>query len=69
MKYGYREIRRISAGSLRNLCIANNWYTRGNNPGYDHLLYGMAGSTDQEFTSICFDIAKIAVTFFKEVEK
>ena len=87
MKYGYREIRKIYADSLRNLCIAKNWYTRGNNEEYGHLLYDMAegkenittddiveiaqditehSDTDQEITSICFDIARIAVTFFEE---
>ncbi|MCQ4866936.1 hypothetical protein [Blautia sp.] len=29
MKHGYREVRRISADSLRELCIAKRWYTRG----------------------------------------
>lgn len=88
MKYGYREIRKIHADSLRNLCIAKNWYTKGNNTEYYHLLHGMAeekenittddiveiaqdiiehSNTDQEFTSVCFDIARIAVTFFEEV--
>lgn len=87
MKYGYREIRKIHADSLRNLCIAKNWHTRGNNEEYGHLLYDMAegkenittddiveiaqditehSDTDQEITSICFDIARIAVTFFEE---
>lgn len=88
MKYRYKEIRKIHADSLRNLCIAKNWYTRGNTEEHSHLLYDMAerkdnittddiveiaqdiienSNTDQEFTSICFDIARIAVTFFEEV--
>lgn len=88
MKYGYKEVRRISADSIRNLCITKNWYTRGNTEEYSYLLYEMAerkdnittddiveiaqdiiehSNTDQEFTSICFDIARIAVTFFEEV--
>ena len=87
MKYGYREIRKIHADSLSNLCIAKNLYTRGNNEEYGHLLYDMAegkenittddiveiaqditehSDTDQEITSICFDIARIAITFFEE---
>lgn len=87
MKHGYKEVRRISADSLRNLCTAKNWYTRGNTEEYSHLLYNMAerkdnittddiveiaqdimehSDTDQKFTSICFDIARIAVTFFEE---
>lgn len=87
MKHRYREVRRIHADSLRNLCIAKNWYTRGNTEEYSHLLYDMAegkenistddivemaqdimehSNTDQEITSICFDIARTAVTFFEE---
>lgn len=89
MKYGYREVRRISADSLRTLCIARNWYTIGDNADYSHLLYDMADSkenvttddiveiaqdimehsdTIQELTNICFDVARIAVTFFEEVQ-
>ena len=88
MKYGYKEVSRISADSLRNLCVTKKWYTRGNNAEYGHLLYDMTDSkenittddiveiaqdiiehsnTDQELISVCFDIAKIAVTFFEEV--
>lgn len=89
MKCKYREIRKISADSIRNLCIAKNWYTRGTNEDYRHLLVDLAdnkenittediveiaqnimdhSSTDQELTSICFDVARIAVTFFEEVQ-
>ena len=88
VKYRYREIRKIHANSLRNLCNAKNWYTRGNTEEYSNLLYDMTenkenittddiveiaqdiiehSNTDQELTSICFDIARIAVTFFEEV--
>ena len=89
MKYGYREVRRIYADDLRNLCIAKGWYTRGCTGDYEVLLYNMAEAkhnistddiveiaqdimehseeTDQDFTSVCFDIAKIALTFFEEV--
>lgn len=88
MKYGYREVRKIHADSLRNLCIEKNWYTRGSNEAYSNLLCNMAADkenitaddiieivqdiiehseTDQEFTSVCFDVARIAVTFFEEV--
>ena len=87
MKYGYREIRKISVNDLRNLCIAKRWYTRGDNEEYNHLLNELAGNkenittddiveialdimqhsnTDQDLTSICFDVARIAVTFFEE---
>lgn len=88
MKYGYREVRKIHADSLRNLCIEKHWYTRGDCEAYKHLLNDLAESkenittddiveivqdiiehseTDQDFASICFDVARIAITFFEEV--
>lgn len=39
MKDYYKEVRRLSADSLRQLCIEKNWYTRGNNDEYEYLLY------------------------------
>lgn len=87
MKKRYTEVRRIFADDLRNLCIRKNWYTRGDNRQYSHMLYEMASDeknittddivdiatdimehsdTDQELTSICFEVARIAVTFFEE---
>ena len=33
-----RELRRLPPSSLRILCIEQNWYTRGTNAEYDHLL-------------------------------
>lgn len=30
----YKEVRKIRAGKLRNLCIEKNWYTRGTNEEY-----------------------------------
>lgn len=88
MKSRYREVRRIYSEKLRNLCIKNRWYTRGDCKAYGHLLYNLAeekenittddiveiaqdilehSDTDQELTSICFEVARIAVTFFEEV--
>lgn len=88
MKHEYREVRKIRVDDLRNLCIKNRWYTRGDNAAYNHLLNDLAGNkenittediveiakdilehsnTDQELTSICFDVARIAVSFFEEV--
>lgn len=87
MKSEYREVRRILAEDLRELCIRNNWYTRGDCKAYSHLLNELAhekenittddiveiaqdilehSNTDQELTSICFDVARIAVSFFEE---
>lgn len=89
MKFKYKEIRKISADSIRNLCVTKNWYTKGTNEDYRHLLVDLVdnkenittediveiaqnimdhSSTDQELTSICFDVARIAVTFFEEVQ-
>ena len=82
------EIRKIDAESLRKLCVARRWYTRGDNAAYNHLLNDLEegkenittddiveialdimehSNTEQELTSICFDVARIAVTFFEEV--
>lgn len=87
MKSEYREVRRIFAKDLRELCIRNNWYTRGDCKAYSHLLNELAhekenittddiveiaqdilehSNTDQELTSICFEVARIAVSFFEE---
>lgn len=89
MKCKYKEIRKISADSIRNLCVTKNWYTKGTNEDYRHLLVDLVDNkedittediveiaqdimehsdTDQELTSICFDVARIAVTFFEEVQ-
>ncbi len=87
MKSEYREVRRIFAEDLRELCIRNNWYTRGDCKAYSHLLNELAhekenittddiveiaqdilehSNTDQELKSICFEVARIAVSFFEE---
>ncbi len=57
MKYGYKEIRRITPYSLRNLCIENDWYTCGDNEEYGHLLLDLAGSKENITTD---DIVEIA---------
>ena len=40
----YKETRRLSASSLRALCVREDWYTRGDNDEYDHLLLDLAGN-------------------------
>ena len=40
----YVETRRLSVLALRELCIENDWYTRGDNDEYEHLLLDLAGS-------------------------
>ena len=39
----YKEVRRLSASTLRALCIREDWYTRGDNDEYDYLLNDLAG--------------------------
>ena len=37
-----KEIRTLDARMLRSLCIEHDWYTRGDNEEYDHLLQELA---------------------------
>lgn len=37
-KCGYKEVRRLYSDALRGLCIAKNWYTKGNCDEYMNLL-------------------------------
>ena len=57
----YKEIRTLTAYSLRALCIRQNWYTRGDNAAYEHLLFDLADSkphlTTQDIINIAEDIA------------
>lgn len=57
----YKEIRRLSAMSLRALCIRQNWYTGGDNAEYEHLLYdlaaGKANLSTEDIIEIAEDIA------------
>ena len=57
-KYGYMEIRKISASSLRSLCIKNNWYTNGDNEEYGHLLIDLADDKDNITTDDIVEIAQ-----------
>lgn len=62
MKYGYKEVRTISADRLRKLCIDHDWYTRGDNEEYRHLLLDMAGDKENITTD---DIVEIASDIIK----
>lgn len=53
----YKEIRTLTAHSLRSLCIRQNWYTCGDNAEYERLLYDLADSKPHLATE---DIIKIA---------
>ena len=61
----YKEIRTLTAYSLRALCIQQNWYTNGGNNDYEHLLYDLADSkphlTTQDIIEIAADIAEHSV--------
>lgn len=55
----YKEVRKIRAAKLRNLCIEKNWYTRGTNEEYGHLLYTLTGKdnlTTDDIVNIVNDI-------------
>lgn len=58
MKYGYKEVRTISANRLRKLCIDHDWYTRGDNEEYRHLLDDMAGDKENITTEDIVEIAR-----------
>ena len=57
MKKQYKEIRQISASSLRALCIRQNWYTAGDNDEYSHLLYDLANDKENLSTADIIEIA------------
>lgn len=57
-KYGYAEVRKVSACSLRSLCIKNNWYTNGDNEEYSHLLIDLADDKDNITTDDIVEIAQ-----------
>lgn len=92
----YKEIRRLSASNLRSLCIQMDWYTRGDNEEYEHLLLDLAEHKenlttadiieiaediaahsdlddvcpeDDIIASIAYEVASIATTCFRRVEK
>lgn len=58
MKKDYKEIRKISAASLRRLCIQQNWYTWGDNVEYYHLLFDLANDKINVSTEDIIEIAE-----------
>ena len=54
----YKEIRKIRASALRQLCIDKDWYTRGDNDEYGHLLFDLADKKDTLSTMDIIEIAK-----------
>ena len=53
----YKEVRKISAQALRQLCVDNNWYTAGDNDEYEHLLLDLAANKENLNTADIIEIA------------
>ncbi len=53
----YKEIRKIRASALRQLCIDHDWYTAGDNDEYGHLLYDLAQNKENLSTADIMEIA------------
>lgn len=53
----YKETRRLSADTLRRLCISKNWYTAGDFEEYDHLLWALANDKENLTTEDIIEIA------------
>ncbi len=61
----YKEIRTISADSLRRLCDSKDWYTAGTLVEYEHLLLDLAENKGNLSTA---DIIKIAADIVEHSE-
>lgn len=61
----YKEIRKISASSLRALCVCQDWYTAEDNDEYGHLLYDLAQNKENLSTA---DIMEIAADIMEHSE-
>ncbi len=57
MKKQYKEIRKITASSLRALCVRQDWYTAGDNDEYGHLLYDLTQNKENLSTADIIEIA------------
>lgn len=53
----YKEIRKIRASALRQLCVDHDWYTAGDNDEYGHLLFDLAGHKENLNTADIMEIA------------
>ncbi len=58
MKNKYKEIRKIYARELRQLCVEKEWYTAGDNDEYGHLLFDLAEHKENLTTADIIAIAK-----------
>jgi len=54
----YKEIRRLTARDLRELCINQNWYTKGTQQEYNHLLLDLAADKEHLTTTDIIEIAE-----------
>ncbi len=61
----YKEIRKIRASALRQLCVDHDWYTAGDNDEYGHLLYDLAENKENLSTA---DIIEIAADIMEHSE-
>lgn len=64
MKYGYREVRRLTRTDLRALCIRENWYTGGTNAEY----YNLMCKVDNMYNVSTDDIVEIATDIIEHSE-
>lgn len=65
MKYGYREVRTLTAYDLRNLCIAEDWCTGATNEEYSKILdlaRGKANITTDDIVEIATAIVEHSET-------
>ena len=61
-----KEIRTLTPTRLRSLCIRCNWYTKGDNAEYDHLLLdlthdGREHMTTEDIEAVARDIMEHSV--------
>jgi len=68
----YKEIRHLSAETLRALCVSLHWFTRGNNEQYEHLLMDLAEAKEnlscEDIIEIAEDIAAYSVADGRTIE-
>lgn len=62
MKHGYKEVRKLFADDLINLCVRNRWYTCGYNTVHYHFLYEFAERKENITTG---DIVELAEDIMK----
>ena len=65
-----RPVRRIGSERMRSICIKNDWYDRGSNEEYGHLLFDLCqrkqNLTDDDIVMIVLDIIEHTARFMDE---